>query len=53
MFPGATGIRLEKALWANIAELSLAEMRRRRYTIMAFAGIVAVVVGVALFVLLR
>jgi DNA-binding winged helix-turn-helix (wHTH) protein len=53
VFPSATGIRLEKALWANIAELRLAEARRRRYTIMAFAGIVAVVVGVALFVLLR
>lgn len=53
VFPGATGIRLEKALWTNIAELRLAEARRRRYTIMAFAGLVAVVVGVALFVLLR
>ena len=27
---GATGIRLEKALWTNIAELRLAENRRRR-----------------------
>jgi len=51
--PGATGIRLEKALWTNIAELRIAETRRRRYTMMAFAGIVALVVGVALFVLLR
>jgi DNA-binding winged helix-turn-helix (wHTH) protein len=53
VLPGATGIRLEKALWTNIAELRMAETRRRRYTIMAFAGIVALVMGVALFVLLR
>ena len=29
LFPGATGIRLEKALWTNIAELRLSEARRR------------------------
>jgi DNA-binding winged helix-turn-helix (wHTH) protein len=51
VFPGATGIRLEKALWTNIAELRIAETRRRRYTIMAVAGIVALAVGVVLFVL--
>jgi DNA-binding winged helix-turn-helix (wHTH) protein len=49
----ATGIRLEKALWTNIAELRIAEERRRRYTTMALAGILALVVGVVLFVLLR
>ena len=49
----ATGIRLEKALWTNIAELRIAETRRRRYTTMALAGVLALVVGVVLFVLLR
>ena len=49
----ATGIRLEKALWTNIAELRIAEKRRRRYTTIALAGILALVVGVGLFVLLR
>jgi DNA-binding winged helix-turn-helix (wHTH) protein len=49
----ATGIRLEKALWTNIAELRIAETRRRRYTKMALAGILTLVVGVVLFVLLR
>ena len=49
----ATGIRLEKALWTNIAELRIAEARRRRYTTMALAGILTLVVGAVLFVLLR
>lgn len=50
--PGATGIRLEKALWTNIAELRLAETRRRRLTAMA-VGLLAVILGVVLFVVLR
>ena len=49
----ATGIRLEKALWTNIAELRIAERRRRRYTMMALAGILTFVVGAVVFVLLR
>lgn len=49
----ATGIRLEKALWTNIAELRIAERRRRRYTMMALAGILTLVVGAVVFVLLR
>jgi DNA-binding winged helix-turn-helix (wHTH) protein len=49
----ATGIRLETALWTNIAELRIAETRRRRHTTMALTGILALVVGVVLFVLLR
>jgi len=49
----ATGIRLEKALWTNIAELRIAETRRRRYTTIALAGILTLVVGVTLFVLFR
>ena len=45
---GATGIRLEKALWTNIAELRLAETRRQRYlwVALAVAGALAVVVVV-------
>jgi DNA-binding winged helix-turn-helix (wHTH) protein len=50
---GATGIRLEKALWTNIAELRLAETRRRRYTTVAVCAVVALVAGVVLFVLFR
>lgn len=50
---GATGIRLEKALWMNIAELRLAETRRRRYTLMAGCAVLALLAGIVLFVLLR
>lgn len=50
---GATGIRLEKALWTNIAELRLAETRRRRYTLMAVCAVLALLAGIVLFVLLR
>ena len=53
ILPGATGIRLEKALWTNIAELKIAESRRRRHTTIALATVAVVVVGVLLFVLLR
>jgi DNA-binding winged helix-turn-helix (wHTH) protein len=50
---GATGIRLEKALWTNIAELRLAETRRRRYMWTAIAVASTLVVVVVLLVLLR
>ena len=50
---GATGIRLEKALWTNIAELRLAETRRRRYMWLAIAVASTLVVVVVLLVLLR
>ena len=50
---GADGntVRLQKALWANIAELKLAEERRRRNTRLAVIVLTAVVVigGKALF----
>jgi len=49
----ATGIRLEKALWTNIAELRIAETRRRRHTTIALAGLLALAAGVVLFVWLR
>jgi DNA-binding winged-HTH domains len=50
---GATGMRLEKALWTNIAELRQAETRRRRYTTVAVCAVVALLAGVVLFFLLR
>jgi DNA-binding winged helix-turn-helix (wHTH) protein len=53
VLPGATGIRLEKALWTNIAELKMAESRRRRVTSVALGGLLIVVIGVLVFVLLR
>jgi DNA-binding winged helix-turn-helix (wHTH) protein len=53
ILPGATGVRLEKALWTNIAELRMAEARRRRITVIALAALVVVMIGVALFVFLR
>jgi DNA-binding winged helix-turn-helix (wHTH) protein len=39
---GAT-VRLQKALWQNVAELRLAEARRQRYTKIAVALVVAAV----------
>ncbi len=51
-FPmGATGIRLEKALWTNIAELRMAESRRRRYiwVTLSVAAALAVVVGLLIW----
>jgi len=53
-FPmGATGIRLEKALWTNIAELRMAESRRRRYMWIAVLVAAALAVVVALLIWLR
>ena len=45
-----TTVRLQKALWVNIAELRQAEVRRRRYTIVGFAVILTLFVVLALFV---
>jgi DNA-binding winged helix-turn-helix (wHTH) protein len=53
VLPGATGVRLEKALWTNIAELRLAETRRRRLTSLTLGALIVVVIGVLVFVLLR
>jgi DNA-binding winged helix-turn-helix (wHTH) protein len=50
---GATGIRLEKALWTTIAELRLAETRRQRQIRLVVAAAVLVVGALVLFVLLR
>ena len=41
--PGTTTVRLQKALWSNIAELKVAERRQRRMTmIMVVAATVAI-----------
>ena len=50
--PGTTTVRLQKALWTNIAELRMAEARRQRH--MLIAGITATVllVGILLFLIL-
>lgn len=48
-----TAVGLQKAMWANIAELRLAEQRRRKVTYVAIAGTVAVLVALTLYVTLR
>ena len=50
---GATGIRLEKALWTNIAELRLAETRRRRYLWVAISILAALLMGAAILLIRR
>lgn len=52
--PGTTTIRLQKALWSNIAELKLAQRRQRRMTIATVvAAVVIVAVLVAMVIVLR
>jgi len=54
VFPmGATGIRLEKALWTNIAELRLAENRRRRQMWIAITILSALLAAAEILLLLR
>jgi len=50
---GATGIRLEKALWTNIAELRLAESRRRRYLWVTISILAVLLMGVAILLIRR
>jgi DNA-binding winged helix-turn-helix (wHTH) protein len=53
-FPmGATGIRLEKALWTNIAELRLSENRRRRHLWITISVLAVLLTGAAILLLLR
>ena len=53
-FPmGATGIRLEKALWTNIAELRLADTRRRRYLWVAIGALSVLLVVTTILLFLR
>ena len=47
-----TSVRLQKALWTNIAELRLAEARRRRITVITLTALAAVVILLAIYVLL-
>ena len=49
---GTTTMRLQKALWANIAELRVAEERRRRVTYLALLALFIVVGALAVYVLL-
>jgi DNA-binding winged helix-turn-helix (wHTH) protein len=50
---GATGIRLEKALWTNIAELRLAESRRRRYLWLTISVLAVLLMGAAILLIRR
>ena len=50
---GATAIRLEKALWTNIAELRLAESKRRRNLWIALSVVGAIAVVAILMLWLR
>jgi DNA-binding winged helix-turn-helix (wHTH) protein len=51
--PGTgTTVRLQKALWSNIAELRLAEERRRRITFAAIAAFGVVIAALAAYVFL-
>jgi DNA-binding winged helix-turn-helix (wHTH) protein len=51
--PGTTTVRLQKALWTNIAELRLAEERRRRMTYLALLALFVLFGAVAAYLLLR
>ena len=46
-------VRLQKAIWANIAELRMAEARRRRQTQYALAGMLVVLAALIVYVVLR
>jgi DNA-binding winged helix-turn-helix (wHTH) protein len=46
---GTTTIRLQKALWTNIAELRIAEEKRRRYTLVAGLLTMALLVTLVIF----
>ena len=48
-----TTIRLHKAVWANIAELQMAEARQRRLLYIAIAGLAIVLVVMILYGILR
>jgi DNA-binding winged helix-turn-helix (wHTH) protein len=50
--PGTTTIRLQKALWSNIAELKVAERRQRRMTAITVAAAIVILGAVLTFWLL-
>lgn len=51
--PGPTTVRLQKALWTNIAELRVAQERHRRNQIVLVGLLIAVAAAFAAYVLLR
>lgn len=50
---GTTTVRLQKALWTNIAELKMAQERQRRMMIAAIVVAAAVLVSVAVYLIVR
>ena len=46
-------VRLQKAVWANIAELRVAETRQRKLMRLTIAGLVVVLVVLVLYLVLR
>jgi DNA-binding winged helix-turn-helix (wHTH) protein len=46
-------VRLQKAMWANIAELRVAQARQRRLMRLTVAGLVVVIVLLATYLVLR
>jgi DNA-binding winged helix-turn-helix (wHTH) protein len=46
-------VRLQKAMWANIAELRVAETRHRKQIRLLIAALVVVLAGLALYIVLR
>lgn len=50
---GTTTVRLQKAMWANIAELRLAQARQRRMTRLAVAGMILAIVVLLAYVIFK
>ena len=50
---GTTTVRLDKAMWANIAELRLAQARQRRLMQLAVAGMLLALIALIAYVVLR
>jgi DNA-binding winged helix-turn-helix (wHTH) protein len=50
---GGTTVRLQKALWQNVAELRLAEERRKRQTVVVLSILTVLVLAVLAIVLLN
>jgi DNA-binding winged helix-turn-helix (wHTH) protein len=51
--PGSTTVRLQKAVWANIADLRLAEERRRRVTYISIAALFVLFLTLAAYLLFK
>jgi DNA-binding winged helix-turn-helix (wHTH) protein len=50
---GTTTVRLQKAMWANIAELRLAQARQRRVTRLAIAGMLLAIIVLIAYVIFK